>query len=215
MLRPIIIFLIGIILITLSFTFWFFAVSPLVTRSAYSLSESAVSETIANQSNLVLYFGNVTFQQHSVYNKSRPVDYSFDLNLSVNIDVWPSSVTVYVRDTPIFTAQTNKTIHIIVCDTTKFNNSSYHPTGTLVFPDVNSAIPISLLDAFSGGTTPYLMVQNLNTTLTAKITYGYTYNAFYRSSNGIPLVLFIIGAIIAVGEGVTLLRYVIRRARQR
>lgn len=215
MLRPIIIFLVGIILIALSFTLWYGAVSPIVTRSAYSLSESAVSKTIANQSDLILYFGNITFQQHSVYNKSRPIDYSFNLNLSVNIDAWPSDVTVYVRDTPIFTAQTNKTTHIIVCDTTKFNNNSYRPTGTLVSPNVDGTVPVSFLDAFSGGTTPYLIVKNLNATQTAKITYGYAYKAFYRSSSGVPLILFVIGAIITVGEGVTLLRYAIRRTRQR
>lgn len=214
-LLPVVLFLIGIVLIALSFTFWYSMVSPIVSQNVYSLSENGVSKSISNRSDLLLYFGSVTFKTAPVVNRSRTVDSSFNLSLRIAANTGPISLTIYVRNTPIFNAQTNATVRTIDCNTTRYNNSSYHPTGTLVRPNVYSTVPISLLDAFTGGTTPYMIIENLNSTKPTGITYGYSYNALYRSSNGVPLILFIVGMIIAVVEGITLLRRGIRRVRQR
>jgi hypothetical protein len=82
-------------------------------------------------------------------------------------------------------------------------------------PDIVSPISVSLSDAFTGGTTPYMVIQNLNKTSVASVSYKYNYTAMFRNSDGLPLVIFIVGVIIVVVEGVALLRFVIRRVRER
>lgn len=170
------------------------------------------------QPSLLFYFGSIEFMQQPRYNTSRAIDHSFSLGLKVQAKAGPIDLTVYVRDTPIFNQQTNQTVRTIICNNTEYRkyNSTFHPpAGTIVFGNINGTIPVSLLDAFSGGTTPYMIVKNLNVTSSTSLVFGYSFNASYRNSNGIPLILFIVGVVLAVVEGVVLLRYGIKRIRQR
>lgn len=195
MLRPAVIFLIGIILIALSFTFWYFAVSPMVRLDTYRIPRQSNSITIPNASSSIYYFGSNSSQ--AIYNESRPVDYSLNLSIEINATqkTGPIRVTIYVSGNPIFKATTNATDRTIWCNTTN---------------------PISsLMDAFTGGTTPYIVIQNLNTTSATSVSYIYNYSAMFRNSDGLPLVIFVVGVIIVVVEGVVLLRLLIRRVRGR
>jgi hypothetical protein len=206
-----IIFLIGIILIALSFVFWYFTISPVCTVDTFAIKSTKETKTITNGSSLILYFGSLFFQESTHLNESRPVDISLNMEIKVETSNEPVNVAIYVRDTPIFTALPSATAPL-VCNSTVYNSSS--PV-TNVFPNVTSQIPTSLLDAFTGGTTPYMIIKNLNTTTQVNVTYQYLYGAEYRKGQYVPLLLFIIGAIIAVFEGVGLLRYTIKRVRQR
>ena len=216
MLRPAVIFLIGIILIALSLTFWYSIVSPVVSLDTYSISGQSVSATISNASSSIYYFGSIIFNSATISNKSRPVDYSLNLSIAINAKTGPISVTVYVRNNPIFKATTNATDRIISCNTTLWRkNNQTASAGTILFPNIASPISVSLIDAFTGGTTPYMVIQNLNTTSATNVSYVYNYTAMFRNSDGLPLVIFIIGVIIVVVEGVTLVRFLIRRVRAR
>ena len=218
MLRPSIIFLIGIILIALSLTFWYFMVSPVVSLDTYGIQGQSVSKTISNASSSIYYFGGIRSGEQDTYNRSRPVDYSLNLSIKIDAKPGPISVTVYVRDNPIFKATTNATYRTILCNTTQSliytRNNQTPPVGTIIFSDIVSPISVSLMDTFAGGTTPYMVIQNLNTTTTS-VSYIYNYTAMFRNSDGLPLVILVIGVIIVVAEGVVLLRFLIRRVRER
>ena len=215
-LRPAIIFLIGIVLIALSLTFWYSIVSPVVSLDTYSISNQSVSKTISNASSSIYYFGGIIFNSANIDNKSRPVDYSLNLSIEIDAKTGPISVTVYVHNNPIFKATTNATDRIISCNTTLWRkNNQTASAGTSLFPNIASPISVSLIDAFTGGTTPYMVIQNLNTTSATNVSYIYNYTAMFRNSDGLPLVIFIIGVIIVVVEGVTLVRFLIRRVRAR
>jgi hypothetical protein len=214
-LRPAVIFLIGIILIALSFTLWYYIVPPVVGLSTYSIAPPSASKTIDNASSLTLYFGYLYVSPADVYNRSRPVDYSFNLSMRISANVGQLiDVTVYVRGKPLFNAKTSATVETIYCNTTQLEENQTAPKGVSVFPNVESPISVSLTDAFTGGTTPYMIIQNLNTTR-ASVTYSYDYTAKFRNSDGLPLAMFIVGVIIAVIEGIGLLRFAIARVRER
>lgn len=219
MLRPSIIFLIGIILIALSLTFWYFMVSPVVSLDTYGIQGQSVSKTISNASSSIYYFGGIRSGEQDTYNRSRPVDYSLNLSIKIDAKTGPINVTVYVRDNPIFKATTNATDRTIWCNATQrliyATNNQTPPAGTIMFSDIVSPISVSLMDTFTGGTTPYMVIQNLNTTSATNVSYIYNYTAMFRNSDGLPLVIFVIGVIIVVAEGVVLLRFLIRRVRER
>lgn len=208
------IFLIGIILIVLSFTFWYFIVSPVVSLGIFSFSRSSVTKQISNGSSLILYFG-VRHLQTDTYNTSRPVDYSMNLTLVLGT-TGPINITVYVRDAPVFSfIQSNATQHNLEFNSTKYmrfvNNQTTPPSW--LHSDIYSSIPVSLGDAFTGGTTPNAIIRSLNTTQSTSVTYFYTYSAEFRDSNGIPLLIFVVGAIIAIVYGIVFARRLIRRIR--
>lgn len=208
------IFLIGIILIALSFTLWYYIVTPVVGLSTYNIEPPSKSKTIANASSLILYFGSVNANPSPLYNRSRPVDNSFTLSINVVANTGPISVTTYLRGNPVFSAKTNATDNSIWCNST-LAASNKPPARTIVYPNIEHAISVSLLDAFTGGTTPYVVIQNLNSTAPTSVTYSYHYIASFRSSDGLPIAMFIVGVIIAVIEGIILLRFVITRVRER
>jgi hypothetical protein len=215
MLRPAVIFLIGVILIALSFTLWYYTVSPVVGLDTFSVMPPSASKTIANASSLILYFGYVYVSPANVYNRSRPVDSSFNLSINVAANPGPISVTVYLRGNPVFSAKTNATDRTIWCNSTFAASNKTIPAGTIVYPNIVYPISVSLLDAFTGGTTPYMVIQNLNTTKATSVYYFYNYAAKFRHSDGLPIVMFIVGVIIAVIEGIGLLRFAITRIRER
>ena len=204
-LRPAVIFLIGIILIALSFALWYYVVPPVVGLSKYSVSSSA-SKTIANSSSLVLYPVNI-------FNVSRPADDSFNLAINISANEGPISLTIYLRGNSVFSAETNATDRTIWCNSALATSNKTFP-GTILKPDVTHSIPVSLLDAFTGGTTPKMVIQNLNTTSATSISYSYDYTASFRSSDGLPIAMFIVGVIIAIIEGINLLRFAITRIRE-
>ena len=214
-LRPVVVFLIGVILIALSFMLWYYTVAPVVGLNTYKVSPGVVSQkTIANGSSLVLYFGSIYVNPAPVYNKSRPVDSSFSLSINVKADTGPIELTVYLRGNPVFSAETNATDRTIWCNNTQAASNKTSP-GTIVYPNVAHPISVSLLDAFTGGTTPYVVIQNLNSTAPTSVSYLYYYTAIFRNSDGLPLLMFIVGVIIAVIEGIILLRFAIERVRER
>jgi hypothetical protein len=216
MLRPAVIFLIGIILIALSFALWYYTVPPVVSLNTNSIAPPATSEEkIANGSSLTLYFGYVYFNTADIYNKSRPVDNSFNLSLQVVANPGPISVTVYLRGNPIFSAKTNAADRTIWCNSTLAASNKTIPAGAIVYPNIVHSISVSLLDAFTGGTTPYMIIQNLNSTSPTSVSYFYSYTARFRNSDGLPIAMFIIGVIIVVIEGIGLLRFAITRVRER
>jgi hypothetical protein len=138
-----------------------------------------------------------------------------DLSIKVIANLGPVDVTVYANGHPIFTAKTNVTDKTIFCNSTLAKSNETRPSGTMVYPDIVHPVSVSLLDAFTGGTAPYMIIQNLNTTSEASISYFYNYTATFRNSDGLPIVIFIIGVIIVVIEGVALLRLVAKRVRER
>lgn len=215
-LRPAVIFLIGIILIALSFTLWYYIVPPVVSLNTFSIAPPSGSKTIANASSLVLHFGYIYVSPANQYNKSRPVDYSFNLSIIVGASAGQSiNVTVYMRGKPVFNAKTNATIRTIDCNTTLQEKTQAAPKGVSMFPNIASPISVSLTDAFTGGTTPYMIIQNLNATNAASVSYFYNYTARFRNSDGLPIAMFIVGVIIAIIEGISLLRFAIVRVRER
>jgi hypothetical protein len=213
-LRPTVIFLIGIILVALAFTLWAYAVPPVVRLNTFSITPSSASKNIANASSLILYFGYIYVSPANQYNKSRPVDDSFTLAIKVTANPGPVNVTVYVRSNPVFSAKTNATDRTISCNSTLTASNKTIPSGTIVYPDIVHPISVSLLDAFTGGATPYMVIQNLNTTKTTSVSYFYNYTAKFRNSL-LTLAMFIVGGIIAVIEGIGLLRFAITRVRER
>jgi hypothetical protein len=207
--------LVGIILIVLSFTFWYFIVPPVVSLGTYSFSRRSVTKNISNGSSLILYFGSIRFQQQDYYNRSRPVDYSMNLTLVLGT-TGPINITVYVRDAPVFSfIQSNATQHNLEFNSTKYmlfvNNQTTPPSW--LHSSIYSSIPVSLGDAFTGGTTPYSIIRGLNTTQRTSVTYFYTYSAEFRDSNGITLLIFVVGAIIVIVYGIVFARRLIRRIR--
>jgi hypothetical protein len=138
------------------------------------------------------------------------------LSIKIDAKTGPINVTVYIRDNPIFKATTNATDRTIWCNTTLWReNNQTSPAGTIMFSNIASPISASWMDTFTGGTTPYMVIQNLNTTSATKVSYIYNYTAMFRNSDGLPLVIFIVGVIIVVVEGVAMLRFLRRRARER
>jgi hypothetical protein len=210
-LRPIVIFLIGIILIAFAFIFWYFTIAPLCTVDTYAVTGQKETKPITNGSSLILYFGTIFYQETDQKNKSRPVDVSLNMELKVETSVEPVNVAIYVRDTLIFTALPSPEAPLI-CNSSIYNSTS---SVTNVFPNVTAAIPVSLLDAFTGGTTPYMIIRNQNANTTASVSYQYLYGSQYRNGRYIPVLFFIIGIIIAVFQGLGLLRYAVRRVRER
>lgn len=86
---------------------------------------------------------------------------------------------------------------------------------TIYLPNVEGTISSSLLDAFSGGITPYVIIQNLDLASSTSVTYQYSYNALFRESQGIPLFLLLVGVVMALVSGIALVRRLIKRVRQR
>jgi hypothetical protein len=212
---PAAVFLIGIILIILSFSFWYFIVPPMVGLSTYSYSRPSENMQIFNGSSLTLYFGSIRFQQQDSFNKSRPVDYSMNLSIILRT-TGPISMMVYIHDTSVFSFKSNATQHALEFNSSKYtlfaNNQTTPPSW--LYPGIHGSIPVSLGDAFTGGTTPYLIIRNLNVTNSkSQVTYSYTYTAEFRDSDGIPLLLFIVGVIIVVVYGIVLVRHLIRRTK--
>jgi hypothetical protein len=181
-------------------------VPPIVGLSNYSVSSSA-SKTIANSSSLVLYPVNI-------FNASRPTDDSFDLAINISANKGPISFTVYLRGNSVFSAETNATDRTIWCNSALATSNRTIPASTIVYPDVVHSVPVSLLDAFTGGTTPSMVIQNLNTTSATSVSYSYHYTASFRNSDGLPIAMFIVGVIIAIIEGISLLRFAITRIRE-
>jgi hypothetical protein len=220
LLKPGIIVLVGIILITLSFIFWYYTIPPISGLSRYDIKlQSAAapkinitpSNTSTNSS--IVYFGNLIYNQQPRYNQSRPIDNSFNLSMRVDATTGPINITFYVRDTAVYSVQTNSTVRTIIFNSTLYNNASANrPANTLVFPNIAAPVSSSLLDAFTGGTTPYMIIKNLNTNATS-ISYQYSYSALFRNSNGIPLILFIAGMIIVIVYGITFVRRLIKHTR--
>jgi len=207
-LRPIVIFLIGIILIALSFALWYYIVPPVVGLSKYSVHSLGLqTKTLENGSSLVFYPTNVN-------NVSRPADDSFDLAINISASGGPIRMTVYLRGNSVFSAETNANDSIIWCNSALASGSQTF-SRTILYPDVVHSISVSLLDAFTGGTTPSIVIQNLNTTGATSVTYFYLYTATFRNSDGLPIAMFIVGVIIAIIEGISLLRFGITRIRER
>jgi hypothetical protein len=192
-------------LIALSFALWYYVVPPVVGLSKYSVSSSA-SKTIANSSSLVLYPVNI-------FNVSQPADDSFNLAINISANEGPISLTIYLRGNSVFSAETNATERTIWCNSVLATSNKTFP-GTILKPDVTHSIPVSLLDAFTGGTTPKMVIQNLNTTSATSVSYSYYYTASFRNSDGLPIAMFIVGVIIAIIEGINLLRFAITRIRE-
>jgi hypothetical protein len=213
MLRPTVLFLIGIILIALSLSFWYFVISPMCSLATYNPPTLTKAKN-TTQTSATVYFGTVYHVQSYIYNWSHPVDYSFNVSFWVEVTKGgPIEVLVYVRDRPVWgPEQTSDTVKIIKCNSTLYNSTN--PSAG-VFPNVAGDIPVSLLDAFTGGTTPYMVIRNLNTNSSTNFSYGFSYTALHRSGNGVTMVMFFIGVIIAIVEGVVLVKFLIRRIRQR
>ncbi|MEM2102810.1 MAG: hypothetical protein QXM22_04785 [Candidatus Bathyarchaeia archaeon] len=217
-LRPIIILIIGILLITLSFVFWLYIVPPFCTLTTYTLNRPTTTKTLNTTASLIEYFGHNEQKAPTPFNESRPMDYLINTTLRLTVTYGgPVEVTVYVGDKIVFNVQTNKTMTEIRCNTTRYQ--SYIQNGTLppagIFPNITSTISVSWLDAFSGGPAPYMLVKNLNTTSSASVAYNFSYIGIRRSSSGIPLFMFIIGVIIVIIEGLVLLKAFIKRLRER
>ncbi|HVP40887.1 MAG TPA: hypothetical protein VMS95_02930 [Candidatus Krumholzibacteriaceae bacterium] len=209
LLRPGIMILIGIILIALSFTLWYYAIPPFtgISRNDITLASAAspkITFLTSNSTNpATVYFGS-------------PIDKSFNLSMRISATNGPINVTIYARDTAVRTVQTNFTIRTIIFNSTLYNNASIsRPANSLVVPSVNATIPSSLLDAFTGGTTPYMIIRNLNTNSTTSVSFQYSYSALFRNSNGIPMLLFIVGVIIVVVYGIAFIRRFMKRSRGR
>jgi hypothetical protein len=129
----------------------------------------------------------------------------------------PINITVYVRDAPVFSfIQSNATQHNLEFNSTKYmrfvNNQTTPPSW--LHSGIYSSIPVSLGDAFTGGAAPYSIIKNLNTTGITQVIYSYTYSAEFRDSDGIPLLIFIAGAIIVIVYGIGFVRHLIRRIRR-
>lgn len=129
----------------------------------------------------------------------------------------PINVTIYVRDTKVRTVQTtNFTVRTIIFDSSLYNNASAsRPPKSLVRPNVTANVPSSLMDAFGGGTTPYMIIKNLNSTSTTSVSFQYSYSALFRDSNEIPPVLFMVGVVIVIVYGIVFVRRFIKRSRER
>jgi hypothetical protein len=185
----------------------------MVSLGTYPLSYRE-TDTIPNNSSLIVYFGKITAQSRDFYNNSRSVDYSMNLTLILGTK-GPISMSVYVLDTPVFSIKSNATQHNLEFNSTKYmlfvNNQTTPPSW--LYPGIYSRIPVSLGDAFTGGTTPYLIIRNLNATQSTSVTYSYAYTAEFRNSDGIPLLMFIAGAIIVIVYGIVFVRHLIRRVR--
>lgn len=215
--------LIGIILIALSFTLWYYIIPPITHLSKYDLTlVSAAAPKItfltSNSTNpSTIYFGSITYQDQPRYNQSRPIDNSFNLSMRIDATNGPINVTIYARDAVAFTVQTNFTIRTIVFDSSLYNNASAsRPSKSLVFPNVTTTVPTLLLDAFTGGTAPYMIIRNLNTTSTTIVSFQYSYSALFRdSSSDIPFLMFMVGAVIVIVYGIVFVRRFIKRSRGR
>jgi hypothetical protein len=222
LLRPGIMILIGIILIALSFTLWYYIIPPVTYLGRYDLKvASAASSKIAfltsnSTTPSTVYFGGLVYENKPRYNQSRPIDNSFNLSMRIDATNGPINVTIYTRNTAVFTVQTNFTVRTLVFDSNLYNNASAtRPPNSLVFPNVTAAVSSSLLDSFIGGTTPYMIIRNLNSTSTTSVSFQYSYSALFRNSNGIPLLLFIAGVIIIIVYGIAFIRRFIKRSRGR
>jgi hypothetical protein len=212
LLRPVVIFLVGILLIFLSFAFWYFIVSPIVSLGTYNFNRGTSSASIDNGSSVTLYIR--TLDQEKA-NTSTPTDYSMSMSLVLGA-TGPIEMKVYVRDSPFFSFRTtNATQRNLEFNSTKYGQ--YNDTGrpTWLNQSISSSVPVSLIDAFTGGTTPYFVITNLNSTGSVSVTYSYSYSAQFRSSDGITLLFFVVGVIIVVGEGIVLIRRLVGRARGR
>ena len=205
--RPGIIILIGIVIIVLSFTLWYYIIPPFtsLSRNSASLASAAAGKitflTSNSTSPSTVYFG-------------APIDDSFNLSMTIGVTNGSVSVTVYVRD-KVCTVQTNSTIQTIVFSSSLYNNASAsRPPKSIIFPNVTAVVPSSLLDAFTGGATPYMVIRNLNASETS-VSYTYSYSESFRNSDGIPLLLFVIGAVIIIVYGIVFVRRFIRHPRDR
>jgi hypothetical protein len=107
--------LIGIILIALSFTLWYYIIPPVTHLSKYDLtlvSAAAPKITFLTSNSTTpstIYFGSITYQDQPRYNQSRPIDNSFNLSMRIDVTNGPINVTIYARDAVVFTVQTNFT----------------------------------------------------------------------------------------------------------
>jgi len=141
-----------------------------------------------------------------------------NLSLVVGTSVAPGliNMTVYVRNGGVESLVANTTKHILVFNSTEYNvfaNNGTNPMPSWLHQNIYYSIPVSFVDAFTGGTTPYLEIQPLGTTQSTTVTYSYAYHARFRSSDGIPLLVFIAGVIITIVYGVVLVRRIIGHNR--
>jgi hypothetical protein len=200
--------LIGILLIALSFTLWYYIIPPVTSlgrknASLVSAAAGKITFLTSNSTNpSTVYFGT-------------PIDYSFNLSMTIGATNGPINVTVYVRD-KVCTVQTNFTIRTIVFDSSLYSNASLsRPPKSIVFPNVTAVVPLSLPDAFTGGPTPYMVIRNLNGTSATSVSFTYSYSELFRNSDGIPLLLFVIGAAIIIAYGIVFVRRFIKHSRGR
>jgi hypothetical protein len=206
--------LIGITLITLSFVFWYFTVAPVCSLATYSFNRPQTTGNIGPTNTTLIYLGHLMYMQQPQYNKTRPIDYSFNTSVTVRVTKGgPIQVRVYVGDRMIFDQSTDSALQQITCNSTLYDmyNDANRPRG--VFQNIASSVSASLPDAFTGGTTPYMTIKNLSPTETASVTLSYTYSALYRNSNGTTLMMFIIGVVLVVVEAFVFLRILIKRIR--
>lgn len=201
--------LIGIVLIALSFTLWYYTIPPFTSlgRNNVTLVSAAARKVTFLTSNSTnpfkAYFGS-------------PIDHSFNLSMSISATNGPINVTFYVRDKVPPPVQTNSTVRTIIFDSNLYNNASAaRPPNSLIFQNITAVVPSSLLDAFTGGATPYMIIRNLNATSTNSVSFTYSYSTSFRHSDGIPLLLFIVGVIIIIIYGIAFVRRFIKRPRGR
>ena len=201
--------LIGIILIALSFTLWYFIIPPItgLSRDNVTLAPAAAPKITFLKSNStnpsIVHFGS-------------PIDHSFNLSMNIGVTNGLVNVTIYVLSKAVFTVRTNFTTQTIIFDSSLYNNKSVsRPAKSLVFPNITATVPSSFLDAFTGGITPYMIIRDLNATSRTSVSFYYSYDALHRDSNGIPLLLFVVGAIIVIVYGIAFVRRFIESSRSR
>jgi len=196
--------LIGILLIALSFTLWYYVIPPFT-----SLGRNDVTLVSAGARKITFLTSNSTDPSTAYFGS--PIDNSFNLSMKIDTTNGPINVTIYVRN-KVLTVQTNFTIKTIIFDSSLYNNASVsRPPNSLVFPNVTAMVPSSLLDAFTGGATPYMIIRNLNATSTNSVSFTYSYSTSFRHSDGIPLLLFIVGVVIIIIYGIAFVRRFIKR----
>jgi uncharacterized membrane protein len=213
LIRNLITLIIGIILIIASFAFWQYTVSPICSVDTYHFNRPLNTTDCLPSGSFIEYFGYIIVGQFTYFNRSRPIDYSINTNLTVEAaQGGPIEITVYAGNQIIFQTRTNETVRKIRCSSKIYNASNPQPG---VFPNITSPVPASWSDAFTGGITSYMLVKNLNSTVSTKVSYKFSYKGMYRSSNGITLLMLAIGVILIIIEGVVFLRILIRRVRKR
>ena len=211
LLRPGIVFIVGLLLIFISFASWYFVVTPIVSLGTYNFNHSTTSTSIYNGSSVTIQIRSIEQQE---VNQSTPTDYSMTMALVLGA-TGPINMKVYIRDSPIFTYTTTNATQQLEFNSTKYNLYNDTDRPTWLYENISASVPVSLIDAFTGGTTPYFVITNLNNTSSVGVTYSYSYSSQFRSSDGIPFLFFVVGAIIVIVEGIVIVRQLVRRVRRR